>query len=131
MYHNHFKKVVSLKSYFVLSTKETEMTIPLFLGLFPAYVFSELVPGNNVNFITRAGYKYIGEPEVMIMCVCCPSLKSLSRKVLLLRVKRTQRLSVVITAFSTRILHSAAMDTLWMGQLATLCLIHQNWRKTE
>ena len=44
--------------------KETEMTLTLLLGLFPAYVLSELVPGNNVNFITRAGYKYIGEPEV-------------------------------------------------------------------
>ena len=43
------------------------MTLALFLGLFPAYVLAELVPGNNVNFITRAGYKYIGETEVMIM----------------------------------------------------------------
>ena len=27
----------------------------------------DLIPGNQVNFVSRGGYKYIGEPEVDIM----------------------------------------------------------------
>ena len=25
---------------------------------------ADLIPGNQVNFVSRGGYKYIGEPEV-------------------------------------------------------------------
>ena len=39
--------------------------ITFILVFVPAYVLSELVPGNNINFITLSGFKYTGEPEVM------------------------------------------------------------------
>ena len=34
----------------------------LLLHLQPA--LGDLVPGSEVSFVTRAGYKYVGEPEV-------------------------------------------------------------------
>ena len=34
------------------------------LLLFSSSVFSALIPGDNVNFVTKSGYKYTGEPEV-------------------------------------------------------------------
>lgn len=34
------------------------------LFLFSSSVYSALIPGNNVNFVTKSGYKYSGVPEV-------------------------------------------------------------------
>ena len=34
------------------------------LLLFSSSVYSALIPGDNVNFVTKSGYKYTGVPEV-------------------------------------------------------------------
>ena len=34
------------------------------LLLYFSSVYSALIPGDNVNFVTKSGYKYTGEPEV-------------------------------------------------------------------
>ena len=33
-------------------------------SLFCHLVNSDLIPGNNINFLTKAGFKYKGTPEV-------------------------------------------------------------------
>ena len=42
------------------SNKSTMLLLLIHLQL----TLADLIPGNQVNFVSRGGYKYIGEPEV-------------------------------------------------------------------